>query len=94
MQKMKNNDDFLRELIHKSWHRGCKETDILLGFFARDTLGAMDAIFLEKYSKFIYESDWDIYAWLTEEAKSPEKYRDIIKKIQDYHSNVRALNLQ
>ncbi|MGL9725875.1 MAG: succinate dehydrogenase assembly factor 2, partial [Wolbachia sp.] len=25
---------FRRKLMYRSWHRGCKETDILLGYFA------------------------------------------------------------
>ncbi len=83
---MKKREDFLRELVHKSWHRGCKETDILLGHFARNDISNMDEEFLNTYSEFIYESDWDIYAWLTGEQISPEKYENIVIKIQDFHT--------
>lgn len=85
---MNNNEDFIRELVHKSWHRGCKETDILLGYFARNALKKMTSKFLEVYSQFIYEPDWDIYAWLTNEQKSPEKYAEIVLTIQEFHAGL------
>lgn len=87
MQKMNNKEkaDFLRELIHKSWHRGCKETDILLGKFARNSLGEMSDEFLNVYKEFIYEADWDIYAWITQEQITPEKYTEIVNVIQQFH---------
>ncbi len=81
----KKHDDFIRELIHKSWHRGCKETDILLGQFARNHISEMPNEFLELYSSFILESDWDIYAWLTGEAQPPQKYLTIIAQVQSFH---------
>ena len=77
--------DFLRELIHKSWHRGCKETDILLGKFARNSLGEMSDEFLNVYNEFIYEADWDIYAWITQEQITPEKYTEIVNVVQQFH---------
>lgn len=85
---MMHDENYLRELIHKSWHRGCKETDILLGYFARSTLKDMTPEFLETYALFIYEPDWDIYAWLTDEQKSPEKYSEIVQTIQKFHTGL------
>lgn len=85
---MRNNEDFLRELLHKSWHRGCKETDILLGYFARNNLHKMTNEFLAVYSQFIYEPDWDIYAWLTNEQNFPEKYSEIVSTIQKFHTGL------
>ena len=84
-----NNADTIRELIYKSWHRGCKETDILLGFFAKDCIETMNETEIELYKEFIAQPDWDIYAWLTEGAKSPEKYTKIIAMILEYHQNKR-----
>ena len=85
-------EDFLRELVHKSWHRGCKETDILLGKFARSLLEQMDDTFLNVYSDFIRESDWDIYAWLVGEKIFPEKYANVIAEIQKFHHNGGAMS--
>lgn len=84
-------EDFLRELIHKSWHRGCKETDILLGKFARSLLSQMDEDFINVYCVFIAESDWDIYAWLVNEKPAPEQYFTVIAEIQKFHHSGGAM---
>jgi antitoxin CptB len=81
------NEDVIRELIYKSWHRGCKETDILLGFFAKDCVEKMNEKTLEVYKEFIAEPDWDIYAWLTNGAKCPQQYDQIVENIVEYHAN-------
>jgi len=78
-------EDLIRELVHKSWHRGCKETDILLGHFARNMLSKMSESFLETYKNLILEADWDIYAWLVGEADIPKKYNDVLIKIKKFH---------
>lgn len=84
-----NDNDIIRELIYKSWHRGCKETDILLGFFAKSCLANMNKDMLELYHKFILEPDWDIYSWLTENSCPPSEYVVIVNAILEYHQKTR-----
>ena len=85
-----SKENLLRELIHKSWHRGCKETDILLGYFARAKLHEVNDDFLVVYQQFINEPDWDIYAWLTGEAEIPKHYIEIINAVTQYHEILHA----
>ena len=85
-----SKENLLRELIHKSWHRGCKETDILLGYFARETLHEMNDDFLKIYTQFINEPDWDIYAWLTGELETPECYVEIVNAVTQFHEELHA----
>ncbi len=81
--------EFLNMLIYRSWHRGSKETDILLGDFAKSEIHTLKEDELNVYAKLIEESDWDIYEWiLNEEAPYPQIYKDIIKKIRDF--NIKA----
>jgi antitoxin CptB len=65
----------LRRLLYLSWHRGCKETDFLLGHFARARLSSMSEEELDLYEAFIEENDWDIYAWLTGTIEAPQQYQ-------------------
>lgn len=77
------NQEFLNMLIYRSWHRGSKETDILLGDFAKSELQNLTKQELEIYADLIEEDDWDIYEWiLNEEVEIPEEYQAIIKKIR------------
>jgi antitoxin CptB len=80
------NQDLINMLIYRSWHRGSKETDILLGDFAKSQIYTLKDDELEIYSKLIEESDWDIYEWiLNEEISPPSTYASIIEKIRIFN---------
>lgn len=82
----------LNKLIYQSWHRGCKETDILLGDFAKSEIASLSSEELETYAQLIEENDWDIYEWiLNETANIPQKYLNIIAKIRTFHSSFSSL---
>ena len=50
----------IKQAIYRSWHRGCKETDILLGDFARANLFSFNDEKFALYEEFIAENDWDL----------------------------------
>lgn len=83
-----NIEDYRKQLIYRSWHRGCKETDMLLGDFAKEELESFSDEQLNLYAQFITEDDWDIYAWLVGKQTIPEKYQEwLIEKIRRYSLN-------
>ena len=86
MEIVKNNE--LNRLIYNSWHRGCKETDILLGDFAKAQIHLLENKELLIYSELLEENDWDIYEWLlNEKATFPLKYKLILEKIRIFNLN-------
>lgn len=61
----KDNISIMRKkLIFRSWHRGTREMDILLGRFADAQLAGMDGDMLALYDRFLANSDPDIYNWV------------------------------
>ena len=52
-----------KRLIHRSLYTGMKETDLLLGAFARHTLPDLDPAGLDMYEALLGEPDPAIYAW-------------------------------
>jgi antitoxin CptB len=92
MEKEKNDSTLkkqieLNRLIYQSWHRGCKETDILLGDFAKSEITKLSPEELHIYSELIEENDWDIYEWiLNETSEIPAKYNEIIVKIRHFNT--------
>ena len=66
----------VKKLLYHSWHRGCKETDLLLGRFAQLHLNNLTDDELLAYKSFLDEDDWDIFNWLTEKAPLPEKHHN------------------
>lgn len=75
-------DTRLKRLHYRSWHRGCKETDLVLGHFADNGLASLDPQAIDIYEQLLDEHDADIWAWITG-AAAPQEYRgllDILKK--------------
>lgn len=80
----------LNRLIYQSTHRGCKETDYLLGQFAKEKLHEFDSNQLVDYEKFITQDDWDIYAWLTGGTQFPVSHDNkATKKLREYINSVK-----
>lgn len=54
-----------KQLGFRSWHRGTREVDLLLGRFADAHLPGFGAEDLASYDRFLNNSDPDIYNWIT-----------------------------
>jgi antitoxin CptB len=72
-----------KKLLYRSTHRGCKETDFLIGGFAQKKLGEIGD--LELFSKFLDEDDLKIYDWILGKVDVPEAYVALIEEIQQFH---------
>ncbi|HYD16880.1 MAG TPA: succinate dehydrogenase assembly factor 2 [Patescibacteria group bacterium] len=60
-----------KRLGFRSWHRGTREIDLLLGRFADGHLADFDAEQLGLYDRFLNNSDPDIYNWVTGQEPVP-----------------------
>lgn len=82
------NDTRLKRLRYRSWHRGWKETDLILGQFADENLGKMSVTEVDIYEKLLDENDADIWDWLV--GKLPPKdaaYTPILQALKAYGQN-------
>jgi antitoxin CptB len=64
-----NHELRLKRLHYRSVHRGCKETDLVLGRFAQAALSGLEPPMIAVYERLLDENDVDIWDWLT--GKSP-----------------------
>ena len=78
-----NNENLIKQLFYRSIHRGWKETDFLIGEFAKKKLGEISD--LELFGDFLEEDDLEIYDWILGKNKEPEKYVGIIMEIKKFH---------
>jgi antitoxin CptB len=82
-----NEDTDIRRkrLRFRSWHRGTREMDLLLGRFADEHLGEMDGGQLDRYEALLLESDPDLYAWMTGKASPPDSVNhDVMKLLLEF----------
>ena len=53
-----------KRLLFRSWHRGTREADLILGSFAEQHLAGFDAAQLDRYEGLLNLPDPDIFDWL------------------------------
>ncbi len=74
-----------KRLRFRSWHRGTREMDLILGCFADATLPSLDAGQLDRYAALLENSDPDLYGWLTRRERVPPAHdHDVMKLLQDF----------
>ncbi len=63
---------WLKRLQYRSLHRGCKETDLVLGHYCTARLEGLAEAELKLYEAFLDEDDADIWNWLTDKTPCPK----------------------
>lgn len=77
-----------KRLIHRSLYTGMKETDLLLGAFARAEVAAFDSRQLDLYESLLQEPDPAIFAWaIGREAVPPEHDNDVMDLLRRFTRN-------
>ena len=78
--------DRRKRLTFRSWHRGTKEADMLLGRFADVHLATLDDGQLDRYEALLENPDPDLYAWVTELRPAPAEFDNdilvLLKQVQ------------
>ena len=59
------DENRLKRLRMRSWRRGIKEMDLILGPFADEALEGFDAPALDVFEALLAENDHDLYQWVT-----------------------------
>ena len=61
-----------RKLLFRSWHRGMREMDLILGSFADAQIDALTGEELAQYERLLEISDTMLLPWITGEQPVPE----------------------
>ncbi|HEV2099110.1 MAG TPA: succinate dehydrogenase assembly factor 2 [Stellaceae bacterium] len=60
-----------KRLLFRSWHRGTRETDLILGRFAEAHLVGFDAGQLDRYEALLECPDADLFDWVSGHSTPP-----------------------
>jgi len=80
-----STENQLKKIIYRAVHRGCKETDFLLGDFFVANKNNLSGLGLDLCEKFLEEDDMLIYDWILEKIPHDEIYKNLIEKIRKFH---------
>ena len=72
-----------KRLSIRSWRRGTKELDLILGQFSDKNLNELKISELNLYEKFLSNDDYLIYNWLFSKEDSPKIFKSLVKRIQE-----------
>jgi antitoxin CptB len=75
----------LRRLRMRSWRRGTREMDLVLGRFADAALAGLDATQLAAFETLLAENDHDLFRWLSGQGSIPLKHQAILGRISAFH---------
>lgn len=68
----------LKRLKMRSWRRGTKEMDLILGPFADAHLTGMDAPTLDAFEALLAENDQDLLPWVLGQQPCPPQHTGLI----------------
>ncbi|MEM8570918.1 MAG: succinate dehydrogenase assembly factor 2 [Pseudomonadota bacterium] len=74
-----------KRLQMRSWRRGTKEMDLILGPFSDSEVKTLSANELDAYEAMLTENDQDLYRWVSGQDELPELHASILEKIREFH---------
>ena len=72
-----------KRLLIRSWRRGTKELDLILGQFSDKNLKKLKMSELNLYEQFLSNDDHLIYNWIFSKKESPVIFQSLIEQIQE-----------
>ena len=70
-----------KRLLFRSWHRGTREADLLLGSFAEQYLAGFDDAQLDRYEVLLACPDADLFDWITGQAAPPPEHDSDVARL-------------
>jgi antitoxin CptB len=75
-----------RRLLYRSWHRGTREADLIMGRFADVHIGRLDAAELDEYERLLDAIESDLLSWMTgARTVPPEQDTAMFRRVRDFH---------
>ena len=69
-----------KRLLYRSWHRGTRESDLILGRFADAHLAGFDETRLARYEALLDCADPDLYDWVIGRVPPPPPHdHDVLR---------------
>jgi antitoxin CptB len=76
-----------KKLSIRSWRRGTKELDLILGRFSDENIAKLEISELDLYEQLLSNDDHLIYSWLFKKEECPKIFKILVEKIQESMNN-------
>ena len=79
-------DERRRKLLFRAWHRGMRETDLIIGRFADAYIDQLTTVELDSFEQLMEVPDRDLHAWITGELAVPASDDSpLFRRLHDFH---------
>lgn len=75
-----------KKILYQSTHRGCKEGDFVLGEFGKANINKLSQTELDEFENLLKLDDTQILNWITGKEKTPDEFKEIVKKIAEFNN--------
>lgn len=83
-----------RRLLFRSWHRGIREADLIMGRFADAYIADLSDTELDQYERLMDAQEHDLVAWLTGQAEVPsEEDTPLFRRLLEFHFSNQSQNI-
>lgn len=79
---MEDRETRLKRLKMRSWRRGTKEMDLVLGPYADTQMSKLNDIQLDAYEDLIGQEDQVLYDWVIDKTPTPEQFQAAMDRIK------------
>jgi antitoxin CptB len=78
-------DERRRRLLFRSWRRGTREMDLIMGRFAEAVIADLTDEEIAEFERLSDAADPDLYAWLTGKEPVPADYDSaVFRRLRDF----------
>ena len=84
---METDEARLKRMRMRSWRRGTKEMDLVLGPYADAKLAGMTAAGLDGFDSVLEENDQDLMAWMLGQKTPPLAHAGLIAVLSAFASS-------
>lgn len=82
-----------RRVLFRSWHRGIREMDLIMGRFADAEIGTMSEADLDEFERLIEVPDRDLFRWITGEDETPSNYDTaLFRRLKGFHTHTAPIH--
>jgi antitoxin CptB len=83
-------DERRRRLLYRSWHRGMREMDLIMGRFADATIADLSEAELMEFEELSDVPDPDLHAWVCGDGPVPPAFdTGLMRKLRAFHRGKR-----
>jgi antitoxin CptB len=79
-------DERRRRLLFRSWHRGTREADLIMGRFADAHIAVLSDAELDEYEHLLEALETDLLTWVTGVTQVPPEHDTaMFRRVRDFH---------